>query len=265
MFRRYAVVVSLFLIACSSGTEPLARLRLASALSAARFADDAFVGGGYAVKPANDGLDPSSCTYDAGIQGFDCADADRATALCGAQLLCVALSRHVQLFVYDAAGRSLSTYSSEAGTRLRVVSDVTARYREGSGIGSVIDEVRRHSDVTVDGLASAVRTVNGTFAQVDSFVPLGIGSSLQVLRATGSATNIAADASASFPKAGVLTWSSSYDPPQSPGTTQVRLTFQTPPLAAYEYIFQFLNPPQTWGCSYDLSRGDCLDAYVQKS
>jgi hypothetical protein len=99
---------------------------------------------------------PTSCSYSSTDQRFDCA----AVTLGG-------LTFKTSYYILDGTGTSLTTANAALATAVRVVSDVSGTLNVAAA-GSSRITIDKHSDLTLSGLLSGPRVLNGTSTEHDA-------------------------------------------------------------------------------------------------
>jgi len=143
-------------------------------------------------------LVPSSCTYSAAVQGFSCP----ARTVNG-------LTITGTFYLYDASGTSLAAIDPTKAASLRTVTDVQGTTSMDNMFAGTMT-VAQHSDVTMSGLLSAARTLNGTSTgHMDSKMFMGaldtLHSLMDITTVTKDLVLPAPGATDQYPKSGSIT------------------------------------------------------------
>lgn len=143
-------------------------------------------------------LVPSSCAYSATIHGFSCP----ARTVNG-------LTITGTFYLYDASGTSLAAVDPARATSLRTVTDVQGTTSMGNMFAGTMT-VNQHSDMTMSGLLSAARTVNGaSTGHMDSKMFMGVADTLHSIMDMNTVTRDlvlpAPGATDHYPKSGSIT------------------------------------------------------------
>lgn len=150
---------------------------------------------GIPAAPAMPAVLPSSCSFSSSTQGFVCP----STAAGG-------LTVGFTYFLYDAAGHTQNAADVQTTDGVRAVADVN---------GSVTSQVNtlngtllidNHADVTLKGLLSTMRTLNGTSTSHLDLTTTGSSHSHSTADITSTTANVLLPAaSGSWPASGTIT------------------------------------------------------------
>lgn len=99
---------------------------------------------------------PTSCSYSSADQRFDCAP----VTLGG-------LTFKTSYYILEGTGTSLTTADGALAASVRVVSDVAGTLSAATAGSSQIS-INKHSDLTLSGLLSGPRVLNGTSTEHDA-------------------------------------------------------------------------------------------------
>jgi hypothetical protein len=99
---------------------------------------------------------PTSCSFSTSDQRFDCAP-----------VTVHGLTFTTSYYILDGSGASLTTANAAVASAVRVVNDVTGTL-DAAAAGSSKITINKHSDVTLSGLLSGPRVLNGTSTEHDA-------------------------------------------------------------------------------------------------
>jgi hypothetical protein len=146
------------------------------------------------------GVAPSACPYSAATQGFTCP-----TVTSGG------LTFDISYFLYDAAGHAQSQPDAATTASVRTVVDTkgTLTLPESDGIGGTV-ALADHSDMTMSGLLTATRTLNGNGTSHYDMTLSGTTALHALVDATTATKNVVLPAhsdatSAAWPLSGTIT------------------------------------------------------------
>lgn len=143
-------------------------------------------------------LVPSSCAYSASLQGFSCP----ARTVNG-------LTITGTFFLYDGSGVSLTAVDPTKAASLRTVTDVQGTTTMGNMFAGTMT-MNQHADMTMSGLLTATRTLNGTStAHMDSRMVMSAADTLHSIMDMSTLTRDlvlpAPGATNHYPKSGSIT------------------------------------------------------------
>ena len=135
-------------------------------------------------------IDPTACSYDAGIDGFACP----AFAIAG-------VPHTLSFWLSDDAGQSQHTLDMSNVASVRLVMDYSGT--EAFAGGTVEGALTGHTDVTMSGLRTNTYVLSGGSAASES---LSDGSSPSLVSSMHSAANVSVPADApGYPSSGSVT------------------------------------------------------------
>jgi hypothetical protein len=202
MIRLSAATAVLALVAAcsaSDSTDVTTSLDLNAAISQSMLGDINTFGGATATlgipsTAANPAFDPAKCPFNSLDNSFTC----QSVTLNG-------LSYSLKYFVYDAGGVALTTPDPLRAASVRTLIGVTGTITNGGATGTVAT-IDHQSDMTLSGLMSATRTLNGTSRDHDLIVTNGVTSTRSTVDLTGTTANLVLpNASSKYPASGTIT------------------------------------------------------------
>lgn len=138
---------------------------------------------------------PSSCSFSSSTQGFVCPPKTTAGLTVG-----------FTYYLYDAAGHSLNAADATTTDGVRTVADVKGTVTTQFNSLNATMKVDDHSDMTLKGLLSTSRTLNGTATSHLDLTTTGTASTHSVIDlATTTANVVLPKAAGSWPASGTIT------------------------------------------------------------
>ena len=138
---------------------------------------------------------PSACSFSSTVQGFVCPSKTSAGLTVG-----------FTYFLYDAAGHTQSSADATTTDAVRAVADVKGTIATQFNAINATMAVDDHSDMTLKGLLSANRTLNGTSTSHLDLTTTGSASTHSTFDlATTTANVVLPKAAGSWPASGTVT------------------------------------------------------------
>jgi hypothetical protein len=202
-FYRSAIVAGFaFAASCSdSATSPTTSSSLSAAISQTSVVDaNTFAAArtmaGTTSSTSNEApaFDPASCTYSSSDGSFTCP-AKTASGL----------TFQLKYFLFNSSGVAMSAYDPATTATLRTVWDASGTFTT-TGTNASSLQLTHHSDLTLNGLLSTSRSLNGTSTD-HGILNSGSGTSAvhAVLDVAGTATNVILPATrGGYPSSGLL-------------------------------------------------------------
>jgi hypothetical protein len=203
-FALPAIAALAFVASCGSdsATETsTSAIDLSAALSATTIGDPASLPGasslfGFPDAGVLPSFDPTQCPYSAASQSFVCPTrTQNGLTFAGSFML------------LDASGHSESSLDASATTAVRAIIDVTGHPALGTSTPTPTAAINHHSDLTLSGLTSSARTLNGTSRDRDTVTAVvGSATTKTTIDATSTTTNLVLPANGSkYPASGTIT------------------------------------------------------------
>jgi len=150
---------------------------------------------GVPVAPAATTVVPSSCSFSSSTQGFVCPTKTAAGLTFG-----------LTYYLYDASGHTQSSADATTTDAVRTVADVKGTAATQFNALNATMTVDNHSDMTLKGLLSASRTLNGTSTSHLDVTTTGSSSSHSAFDLTTTTANVVLPkAEGSWPASGTVT------------------------------------------------------------
>lgn len=204
---RFAIVAIVTAAACSSDNEPMTApsqpLDVSAALSASAAGDPwsyPNLSSSFANLPSFANLTGLSCAYSSANQRFDCAPASLA-----------GLTFKTSYYLLGADGGSLDVADASKVAAIRSLVDVTGTFtippNQGESRTLTVD---KHDDLTLSGLLSGTRTLNGSSTEHDVLAMTinGVNSSTALDITTSTVNLVLPNGSNKFPASGTITMDS---------------------------------------------------------
>jgi hypothetical protein len=116
------------------------------------------------------------------------------------------LTYALKYFLYDAGGVALTFVDPIHAASLRTVVDVTGTVTNGSSSSGTVATIDHHSDMTLGGLLSTTRTLNGTSRDRDVVTTSGVTNMRTSIDLTGTTANLVLPSGSSkWPASGTIT------------------------------------------------------------
>jgi hypothetical protein len=139
---------------------------------------------------------PTSCAYSSTDLRFDCAPVSVG-----------GLTFTTSYYILDGSGTSLTTANATAAAAVRVLTDITGTLNVATA-GSSRITIDKHSDLTLSGLLSGPRVINGTSTEHDAITTAATTvSTTATIDLTSTTSNVVLPSSTTtaWPQSGTIT------------------------------------------------------------